>query len=283
MRWMASATNCAVSSTVTREPTVPDGSRIGGTVSVTTIPYRASSRRTAFAPPTKRPCVARESERPLAEIDRRRRTYLGDRPRIDVTSRIVLLVDDGIATGSTMRAAILGVRRAHPKRIVGVLAAIFPHTWRIGANVARIARREPARASPCRRHDALGLWRRQAHTLCPALPMALRPVSHQRPARQPHGHGLACFPVSHWRTSLMSPHEQDRDVHVADQIVGDAADRHVRMSALAGAGKYHEVGMLFERRARERMARIAAWQYPDSRRRVGRKPGSNPSQILCRD
>jgi putative phosphoribosyl transferase len=54
----------------------------------------------------------------LKEIERRRLLYLGDRPRLDVNGRTALIVDDGIATGTTMRAALRATRRAKPKRLV---------------------------------------------------------------------------------------------------------------------------------------------------------------------
>ncbi len=53
-----------------------------------------------------------------AELDRRERTYRGDRSPLDLKGRIVILVDDGLATGATMRAAIQSVRAHHPQRIV---------------------------------------------------------------------------------------------------------------------------------------------------------------------
>lgn len=62
--------------------------------------------------------VTEESARQLKEIERRRQAYLGDRPRLDVRGRTVLIVDDGIATGATIKAAIHATRRAHPKRVV---------------------------------------------------------------------------------------------------------------------------------------------------------------------
>ncbi len=56
--------------------------------------------------------------RELAEIERRRLAYLGDRPRVDVAGRVAILVDDGIATGMTMRAAAQATGRRGPSRVV---------------------------------------------------------------------------------------------------------------------------------------------------------------------
>jgi predicted phosphoribosyltransferase len=56
-------------------------------------------------------------DRELAELRRREAAYRGQRPVVPVTAREVLLVDDGLATGSTMRAAVLAVRRGAPRRI----------------------------------------------------------------------------------------------------------------------------------------------------------------------
>jgi predicted phosphoribosyltransferase len=53
-----------------------------------------------------------------SELARRERLYRGDRPAPDVTGRIVILVDDGLATGATMRAAIAALRLMTPRRIV---------------------------------------------------------------------------------------------------------------------------------------------------------------------
>ena len=52
------------------------------------------------------------------ELERRERLYRGDRPAYEVRGRTIILVDDGIATGATMRAAIAAVRKRHPPRIV---------------------------------------------------------------------------------------------------------------------------------------------------------------------
>jgi len=54
----------------------------------------------------------------LAEIERRRGRYLGTRERIDVTGRAAIVVDDGIATGATTRAALQATRARNPKKLV---------------------------------------------------------------------------------------------------------------------------------------------------------------------
>lgn len=58
--------------------------------------------------------IERESE----ELARREHAYRGDRPPLDVTGKTVILVDDGLATGSTMRAAVASLRQLGPARIV---------------------------------------------------------------------------------------------------------------------------------------------------------------------
>src|SRR5918998_6924349 len=56
--------------------------------------------------------------REMRELDRRERAYRGDRPPPDLTDRVVILVDDGLATGSTMIAAIRAVREDAPERVI---------------------------------------------------------------------------------------------------------------------------------------------------------------------
>ncbi|WUJ74162.1 phosphoribosyltransferase family protein [Kribbella soli] len=56
--------------------------------------------------------------REVLELRRRESAYRGDRPPIDVRDRVVILVDDGLATGSTMRAAVEAVRRQRPTRVI---------------------------------------------------------------------------------------------------------------------------------------------------------------------
>jgi putative phosphoribosyl transferase len=54
----------------------------------------------------------------LAEIERRRRRYLGGRPPIDVAGRVAIVIDDGIATGATTRAALRTTRARNPKKLI---------------------------------------------------------------------------------------------------------------------------------------------------------------------
>jgi putative phosphoribosyl transferase len=64
----------------------------------------------------------------LQELQRRDRAYRGDRPPLNVKNRTVILVDDGIATGSTMRAAITLLQQQQPNRIVVAVPVAPPET-----------------------------------------------------------------------------------------------------------------------------------------------------------
>jgi len=62
------------------------------------------------------------------ELERRERTYRGDRPAPNLTSKILILIDDGLATGSTMRAAAQAVRAHRPARVVIAVPVGAPQT-----------------------------------------------------------------------------------------------------------------------------------------------------------
>src|SRR5437016_1625369 len=68
------------------------------------------------------------SRREQKEIERREQLYRGQRPPVDVRNKTVILVDDGLATGSTMRAAIAALRQHRPARIVVAVPAAAPQT-----------------------------------------------------------------------------------------------------------------------------------------------------------
>lgn len=54
----------------------------------------------------------------LAEIERRRKLYIGDRARAEIAGQVVIVVDDGIATGATTEAALQAIRKRKPKELV---------------------------------------------------------------------------------------------------------------------------------------------------------------------
>jgi putative phosphoribosyl transferase len=70
--------------------------------------------------------VARERR----EIDRREATYRDGRGPPDLRGKTVILVDDGLATGSTMRAAVRAARRYEPKRVIIAAPVAAPETCR---------------------------------------------------------------------------------------------------------------------------------------------------------
>lgn len=69
-----------------------------------------------------------EIARQAAEIERRRRVYFKGRAPVTVAGRTALVVDDGIATGATMRAALRAIRRRSPAKLVLAVPVAPPHT-----------------------------------------------------------------------------------------------------------------------------------------------------------
>ena len=66
----------------------------------------------------------------LQELERRDRAYRGQRPPPPIHNRTIILVDDGLATGSTMRAAIAAMRRQRPRSIVVAIPVAAPSICR---------------------------------------------------------------------------------------------------------------------------------------------------------
>ena len=82
-----------------------------------------------------------------AELERRERAYRDGRPAVELGNRIVILVDDGLATGSTMKAAIAAVRARAPSRVVAAVPVGAADTCQELADVAdeAVCARAPAR------------------------------------------------------------------------------------------------------------------------------------------
>lgn len=66
--------------------------------------------------------------RELREIERRRQLYLKDRATVDVEGRDAIIVDDGIATGATLKSAIQAIRRRSPARVIVAVPVASPET-----------------------------------------------------------------------------------------------------------------------------------------------------------
>lgn len=82
--------------------------------------------------------IDRVAARELKELERRERVYRGDRPAVDPRGRTVVVVDDGLATGSTMRAAVAALRQRQAAAIVVAVPVGATSTCR---QLARIADR----------------------------------------------------------------------------------------------------------------------------------------------
>lgn len=88
-------------------------------------------------------------DRELAEIERRRQRYLGTRMRPDIAGRVAIVIDDGIATGASARAALRALRLRQPKMIVLAVP--------VGASETIVAMRAEADIVVCvEEYEALG-------------------------------------------------------------------------------------------------------------------------------
>jgi len=98
--------------------------------------------------------VEEVTARERIELDRRDRMYRGGRQPADLEGRTVILVDDGLATGATMEAAILAARQAKPARIVVAAPVGAPDTCQrlsaVADEVDCVAMPDP--------FQAVGLW-----------------------------------------------------------------------------------------------------------------------------
>ena len=72
--------------------------------------------------------IERVTEQERRELERRERLFRGDRPPTPVAGRTVILVDDGLATGSTMRAAVRALRQERAARVIVAVPIAAPST-----------------------------------------------------------------------------------------------------------------------------------------------------------
>ena len=98
--------------------------------------------------------IAKAVEAEMRELERREQKYRGGRPAPDLAGRVALLVDDGVATGSTIKAAIRALRQLGPREIVVAVPVGPPETC---DELRELADRVicPRRPSP---FIAIGLW-----------------------------------------------------------------------------------------------------------------------------
>ena len=101
--------------------------------------------------------VAAAVAREQPELQRRERLYRGQGPAPDLHGRTVIVVDDGLATGATMHAALLGIRQQHPTHLVMAVPVGAADSCQalqgVADEVVCVATPEPFRA--------VGLWYRQ--------------------------------------------------------------------------------------------------------------------------
>jgi putative phosphoribosyl transferase len=109
-----------------------------------------------------------------AELERRERAYRDGRPPIPLEGRTVLLIDDGLATGSTMKAAVQAVRAHKPAQIVVAVPVGSPETCAEFTDLADdvVCARTPEPFS------AVGLWYRDFSQTSDA---EVRALLHERP------------------------------------------------------------------------------------------------------
>ncbi len=98
--------------------------------------------------------IERVTEKERRELERRERLFRGDRPPVRVAGRTVILVDDGLATGSTMRAAVRALRQQQAARIIVAVPIAAPSTC---AEMEKEADEVVCAATP-EPFRAVGLW-----------------------------------------------------------------------------------------------------------------------------
>jgi predicted phosphoribosyltransferase len=117
---------------------------------------RVLNREVLDSMPLSQAMIDAVAAREQQELERRESEYRGARPPVDVKDKTVIVVDDGLATGSTMRAAVAALRRMEPRRIVVAVPVAAESTCRefraegVADDVVCLRTPEP--------FQAVGLW-----------------------------------------------------------------------------------------------------------------------------
>jgi putative phosphoribosyl transferase len=136
-------------------------------------------------------------ERERLELDRREHAYRGDRPPVDLNDHTILLVDDGVATGATMRAAVAAARQQGPRNVVVAVPVAPPDTVDLlrseASDVVVLATPEP--------FFGVGNWYEDFTQTSDGEVRALLSRLWQRPPVPPGGrktdHGRSTYPQAH--------------------------------------------------------------------------------------
>jgi putative phosphoribosyl transferase len=120
--------------------------------------------------------IEKVASRERAELLRRERAYRGNRPAPEIEGKTVILVDDGLATGATMRVAATTLRRSKPARLVVAVPIAAPEACRALSQVADevVCARTPAK------FQAVGLWYQDFEQVGDAEVMSLLELHHVR-------------------------------------------------------------------------------------------------------
>lgn len=118
-----------------------------------------------------------------AELARREREYRQGKPLTELRDRVVILVDDGLATGATMRAAVQAVRAHRPSRVIVAVPVGAPGTCEQFADITD----ETVCARTPERFNAVGLWYRDfSQTTDEEVRELLRRHAERRSAQSTH-------------------------------------------------------------------------------------------------